>query len=536
MLNSKLTHTPLSPLRLAAIAALALALGATPASAAPAARYATPNGSGTACTQKAPCDVQEAFGKATAEAQVFIGAGDYHLSKKLEDPGTVPVHVHGIGGTPRLIFTGNTGVWSYNGGSTLENLYVESDGDAVNLINGGTIDRIVAHATGDNARACFGRFATVTNSTCWATGTNGVGYEAYENELDPVDQTSLRNVTAIAPGAGGVAVQENGAQGHSAFMYMINVIARGGPGAADLETLTDGAPGSSAKIVTRNSNYETDAHIGGKAHDVTPDPSDQTDKPAFVDPAHGDFHQACGSPTVDKGREDPANGLNDLDGDRRKLGAATDIGADEFVAGPASATASPAAVKLTGATLRGAVNPDGCATKYHFEYGTTKAYGHSTAEQTLPAGSSPRAVSAPVAGLAKATRYHVRLVASNVAGSRSSADRTFTTVDPFAGAAVVSRKAKAKKRSVKIALSCPAGTPGACAGKLTLRKGKARLGKATFSIPAGRTVKVKVKLSKKGRALLSEQGAKIKAKATVLAHDSLGTPAKTSGKVKVRRA
>jgi hypothetical protein len=29
---------------------------------------------------------------------------------------------------------------------------------------------------------------------------------------------------------------------------------------------------------------------------------------------------------------------------------------------------------MTGATLRGVVNPHGCATKYHFEYGRTKKY------------------------------------------------------------------------------------------------------------------------------------------------------------------
>jgi hypothetical protein len=534
MLNSKLTHLSLSPVRLATIAALALAVCAAPASAAPAARYAAPNGSGTACTQKAPCNVHEAYEKAPSGADVYIRAGDYHLSKNLEDAGTVPIHVHGIGGTPRLIFASSFGLWSYNGETTLENLYVTSAGDAVNMVNGGTMDRVTGVSTGDNARACFGRYATVTNSTCWAAGTNAIAYEAYENQQEHLDVSEVRNVTAIASGAGGIAIQEVGGDGHSAIMNLTNVIARGGPGAADLETVTDGSPGSAATINTRNSNFETDAHIGSQAHDVTPDPSDQTDPPVFVDAAHGDLHQACGSPTIGAGQNDPANGPKDLDGDARSLGSVTDIGADEFVESPTTATAAPAAVKLTGATLRGAVNPNGCTTKYHFEYGTTAAYGHSTPEEVLPNGAAALAVSAPVAGLTKATRYHFRLVASSVSGIRSSADATFTTVDPFAGVAVVSRKAKARKRTVKIALSCPAGTPGSCDGTLKLKKGKARLGKAAFSIPAGQTMKVKVKLSKKARKLLKLHG-KFKSRATVLAHDGLGTRARTSGKVKVRR-
>ena len=57
------------------------------------------------------------------------------------------------------------------------------------------------------------------------------------------------------------------------------------------------------------------------AHDISTDP-------LLVDPAHGDFHLAAGSPCIDAG--DPANyPETDFEGDPRPMGPAPDIGADE---------------------------------------------------------------------------------------------------------------------------------------------------------------------------------------------------------------
>ena len=78
--------------------------------------------------------------------------------------------------------------------------------------------------------------------------------------------------------------------------------------------------------------------------------------------------------------------------------------------------------------LHGTVTPNAPATTYHFEYGTTTAYGSSTQETALPAGADGVAVSVAVGGLAPATSYHVRLVATNVDGTNATGeDRTFTT-------------------------------------------------------------------------------------------------------------
>lgn len=90
---------------------------------------------------------------------------------------------------------------------------------------------------------------------------------------------------------------------------------------------------------------------------------------------------------------------------------------------------------LTETTVRlnGTVNPAGLLAGYHFEYGTTTAYGSRVPLSTeAPAGNqrAPLAVSQFIAGLQPGTTYHYRLVAENAVGRTDGVDHTFTTVDP----------------------------------------------------------------------------------------------------------
>jgi hypothetical protein len=78
-------------------------------------------------------------------------------------------------------------------------------------------------------------------------------------------------------------------------------------------------------------------------------------------------------------------------------------------------------------TLTGTVDPEGEATTYHFEYGTTDAYGLQTPQQSAGGGSDPVPVQAAVTGLTGNTTYHYRLVATDASGDTNGADRTFTT-------------------------------------------------------------------------------------------------------------
>ena len=76
--------------------------------------------------------------------------------------------------------------------------------------------------------------------------------------------------------------------------------------------------------------------------------------------------------------------------------------------------------------MHGTVNPNARAATYHFEYGTTEAYGSSTPDGSLPAGIDAVAVSATLDGLAPGITYHLRLVATNTDGTAASPDSTFT--------------------------------------------------------------------------------------------------------------
>jgi predicted lipoprotein with Yx(FWY)xxD motif len=92
--------------------------------------------------------------------------------------------------------------------------------------------------------------------------------------------------------------------------------------------------------------------------------------------------------------------------------------------------AGPAVRVAGGFELTGTVNPYGIDTTYHFEYGTTTAYGTSVPMPDGDAGAA--AYSAPVSqvitGLEADATYHYRLVSTNaVEGTASSADRTFST-------------------------------------------------------------------------------------------------------------
>lgn len=97
---------------------------------------------------------------------------------------------------------------------------------------------------------------------------------------------------------------------------------------------------------------------------------------------------------------------------------------------PTATTSAAGAVGETAATLMGTVDPNGAsATEYHFEYGTSASYGHSTpVVGGLPADGLSHQVSAMLAGLEPGTTYHFRLVASNELGPASGEDLTFKTV------------------------------------------------------------------------------------------------------------
>jgi hypothetical protein len=84
----------------------------------------------------------------------------------------------------------------------------------------------------------------------------------------------------------------------------------------------------------------------------------------------------------------------------------------------------------TSADINARVDSLTFATTYHFEYGTTPNYGHSTAETELSAGSGPQPVMEHISGLEAGVPYYYRVVATNSWGTTDSADSTFSFQAP----------------------------------------------------------------------------------------------------------
>ena len=98
---------------------------------------------------------------------------------------------------------------------------------------------------------------------------------------------------------------------------------------------------------------------------------------------------------------------------------------------PTVVTDSAGGVGQSAATVSGSVNPDGQATTYHFDYGTTTAYGAQAPAPPDPSagsGSGAQPVSANLTGLAANTIYHFRIVATNASGTTNGSDRTVKTL------------------------------------------------------------------------------------------------------------
>jgi hypothetical protein len=114
----------------------------------------------------------------------------------------------------------------------------------------------------------------------------------------------------------------------------------------------------------------------------------------------------------------------------------TKISSFKFANTPIVITQAATAIAATSGTLNGTVNPNGLATTYHFEWGTTVTYGNSTSSQSAGSGSSNVAESANLTGLTTGTTYHYRIVATNSDGTGNGDDITF-----IPGAAIITTTA-----------------------------------------------------------------------------------------------
>ncbi|HEX7310380.1 MAG TPA: hypothetical protein VF232_04310 [Gaiellaceae bacterium] len=98
------------------------------------------------------------------------------------------------------------------------------------------------------------------------------------------------------------------------------------------------------------------------------------------------------------------------------------------IGAPAVVTRAATSVAPTSARLNGTVTPNGQATSWLFEYGTTSSHGSKTSAGGAGSGTGPVKVSRSLTRLKPGTTYHFRLVATNASGTIVGSDRTFTTI------------------------------------------------------------------------------------------------------------
>jgi hypothetical protein len=284
-----------------------------------------------------PCTLTRAVGQVAVDGdEVIVAPGDYNLGTG-DLIITQGISVHGADGQarPRILSNSpNFGVAMNDPAASLRRVAIEYSGplEALDNFRSAVVEQVIVHSTG--VIACLVRGdSTLRDSVCWDTAPNGIGTEL---QTTGTFSANLRNVTTVATGTGSFGIQvEVPNTGQQQNVVAKNVIADGV--SADVHAFAGG--GAVGTVTLSNSNYSSELETGLGTATVT-DPGtgvgNQTAPPLFTDAGTGLFHQAPGSPTIDAGAAVDLLGSADIDAEPRTMGAAPDIGADEFVPIPPS--------------------------------------------------------------------------------------------------------------------------------------------------------------------------------------------------------
>jgi hypothetical protein len=335
------------------IAAVLLAL-ALPASASAATRYASPGGGEIpGCPQVSPCSLKSAVTGANAGDEVVVAPGTYAVDESIATEN--PLFIHGQEGAARPQIVGAPEVTPFESFAPqhLSYLTVEATNKGAGVLflpaNGTVLERLDLRAHGEAGLGLRpGPNFTLTDSLVVADQASDAGGIFIQGATSgaPV----LRNDTIIASGpeSFGVAmtiVNDN----VSINVQAVNVIASAETDAS--ANIVPGKTGSSATMSFDHSNLDrTEGAITSTNGQMAP--------PQFVASNPPSFIEAPGSPTVDAGVNDAANGALDLSGNPRSLPgtwtcagpppAITDIGAYEYVpAAPSCVAPTPPDTRIT---------------------------------------------------------------------------------------------------------------------------------------------------------------------------------------------
>jgi FG-GAP-like repeat len=227
---------------------------------------------------------------------------------------------------------------------------------------------------------------------------------------------------------------------YSSQLYGVSALLGNGTGGLTVahgSPIAVGVPGPGA-MVDPTSLVVADFNADGK-QDLAATISPVGDVSVMLGNGAGGFAPATGSPfaTGSHGAYQSTSGAGgDFNGDGRPDLAIANFGSSNVsvlldVIAPASATTGAVTtVDRTTATLNGTVDrsdPDVPA-RYHFDYGTSTAYGTRMPASDVPVVTAP--VSQSLWGLQPSTTYHYRLVVIHPTGTTYGLDQTFTTLGP----------------------------------------------------------------------------------------------------------
>jgi hypothetical protein len=334
---------------LAAVAAVALGPGQASAAQT---YYVAPAGTGSACTQAAPCSMNQILATPTTSGDEVVLAGNEGTYGSAGLPMNaaidIPPGVTWIGapGQPMPVFYSEpsspsvAAVTLEGSGSKLTDLDIEYSGAASALFaKGGSVERVLARSgpSGEGCNLDSGPLV-VTGTVC--SGRTGAITDVSGSGLETL---TLRNDTVYGSTASGYFVLTNGVE---VDISATNTIIQGAGIGRDIEAKV---LAGSIDFTLDHSNY---AHVSSEGGAIVTAPgsgTNQTAPPFFIGAGSGDFREAADSPTIDAGIDEAANGTTDLAGNPRTLPgqitcagpgpAITDIGAYEFV--PVAPTCPP---------------------------------------------------------------------------------------------------------------------------------------------------------------------------------------------------
>jgi hypothetical protein len=444
-------------LRLIVFASL-LAFPAPALALAPTTLYAAPNGTGACFSAADACSLTSALSEAVAGDQVLLEGGTYGpiaTALSVTSAGAEITIAPDVGaGRPVIEFTNDSSEnpnLVLSGNVSLTGVDIVGDAAASDIVEadtGALIDRVsvvsnyVATPTDPPVAVNLEsgavlRNSMVTQNSASSTTPNVAPSAAVASEPEASGAAvSLDNDSIVAPGSGSAAVELN-PEGAAANATIVDTIMRGN--GKDLYGNPNGTDNVTATVTNADYNPANSTPTGtvdGETTTITATGT-VTGMPLFTGEATGDLHEAAGSPTIDSGTSDPAAGSFAFDSQARTIGYATDIGADETEnptqasppppVPPTLGTAIGLATSDTTASVSAPVTADGSATTAVTQFGTTTAYGLSSAVQSAGSGVAAVTETFTLTGLQPGTVYHARIVATNAWGSTASADTLFAT-------------------------------------------------------------------------------------------------------------